>query len=147
MLSAATAMVQRVYRGYKGRARWWYLRELQAGILLTKTFRMLLVKRRYVTARDGMIRYQALARGYNLRKLLAVVKVQTHYRMFKRATAYRKLKSATIALQCRTRCIKAKKVLAGLQGEQKDIGKLRENNEALICLEADLPRAFFFAFS
>ena len=131
MLSAATAMVQRVYRGYKGRARWWYLRELQAGILLTKTFRMLLVKRRYVTARDGMIKYQALARGYNLRKLLAVVKVQTHHRMFKRATAYRKLKSATIALQCRIRCIKAKKVLAGLQGEQKDIGKLRENNEAL----------------
>ena len=41
------------------------------------------------------------------------------------------LKSATLALQCATRRRIAKKVLKGLMGEQKDIGKLKENNEKL----------------
>lgn len=111
--------------------RWWRLREAQAAILLTKTFRMLLVKNRYITARTGTIKYQGLYRGYVCRKILAAIRVQTYYRMFKRSTAYRRLKSATISLQCRARCRAAKKVFAGLVGEQKDIGKLKENNEAL----------------
>lgn len=41
------------------------------------------------------------------------------------------LKSAVIALQCKVRVTIAKKVLKGLMGEQKDIGKLKQNNEIL----------------
>merc|ERR1719223_2237108 len=41
------------------------------------------------------------------------------------------LKSAVIALQCKTRVKIACGVLKGLQGEQKDIGKLKQNNDIL----------------
>ena len=51
--------------------------------------------------------------------------------MSRRRANYKKLKSAISALQCRTRVKIAKKVLKGLMGEQKDIGKLKENNDKL----------------
>jgi myosin heavy subunit len=51
--------------------------------------------------------------------------------MFKRRLHFRMRKSATIALQCKIRVLIARKVLKGLQGEQKDIGKLKQNNEIL----------------
>lgn len=41
------------------------------------------------------------------------------------------MKSAVIALQCRTRERTAKKILTDLLKEQKDVGKLKENNERL----------------
>lgn len=41
------------------------------------------------------------------------------------------LKSAVIALQCKVRVKIAAKVLKGLMGEQKDIGKLKQNNDIL----------------
>ena len=48
-----------------------------------------------------------------------------------RKNAYRKLKSATIALQCCLRQGFAKKIFAQLKHEQKDLGRLKENNEKL----------------
>lgn len=92
---------------------------------------MLLVRNRYITMLNGTVKYQAHFRGYSCRRLLATNKIQTHYRMYKCAHAYRILKSATIAVQCKARQRKAQKILAELVGEQKNIGKLKENNEAL----------------
>ena len=51
--------------------------------------------------------------------------------MHARKSAYRKLKSATVALQCCLRRRIAKTTLAQLKHEQKDMGKLKENNEKL----------------
>jgi DNA repair exonuclease SbcCD ATPase subunit len=51
--------------------------------------------------------------------------------MYLRKTAYRKLKSATIALQCCTRRSIAKKEFAEIKRSQKDMGKLKEHNEKL----------------
>jgi myosin heavy subunit len=51
--------------------------------------------------------------------------------MYMRQANYRKLKGAILALQCATRVRIAKKELKGLTGEQKDIGKLKENNDKL----------------
>jgi cobalamin biosynthesis Mg chelatase CobN len=51
--------------------------------------------------------------------------------MYMRRANYRKLKGAILALQCATRVRIAKKELKGLTGEQKDIGKLKENNDKL----------------
>ena len=72
---------------------------MAAAEMLTRHFRMLLVRHRYERALKGTLRYQALYRGYALRRLRATHKIQTHYRMYVRAYAYRRLKSATIAMQ------------------------------------------------
>lgn len=92
---------------------------------------MQLNRRKYNRAKRGTSKYQAAYRGFTTRRFLAVIKIQTFKRMFTRKRNYRKLRSAVLALQCRTRVRIACKVLKSLQGEQKDIGKLKENNEKL----------------
>ena len=127
----AIQTVQRFYRGCKGRDKWWRLREAVAGDLLTKNFRMLIVLRRFYRAKDGTVLFQSLYRGYATRRELAAIKVQCQYRMRKQHYSFKRTKSATISLQCRQRRGMAKKVLRGFKGEQKDIGKLKANNEKL----------------
>ena len=78
-----------------------------------------------------MILLQSIARGRALRRELASVKIQTQVRRRKCQLIYLNLKSATISLQCRQRRGIAKKVLTDLKHEQKDIGKLKQNNEKL----------------
>jgi len=92
---------------------------------------MQISRRKYVRARTGSIKFQAAFRGNQTRRLLAAIKLQTFRRMHTRRSNYRKMKSAILALQCRTRVKIAKKELKGLMGEQKDIGKLKQNNEKL----------------
>ena len=92
---------------------------------------MQISRRRFARAKKGTKKFQAVFRGVQTRRLLAAIKVATYYRMYKSHRAYKILKSATIALQCKIRCIMAKRVVNGLKGEQKNIGKLRENNERL----------------
>jgi len=127
----ALLTIQRCYRGWKGRARWTSLRRATASLLLTNYFRMQISRRRFARAKKGTKKFQAVFRGVQTRRLLAAIKVATYYRMYKSHRAYKILKSATIALQCKIRCIMAKRVVNGLKGEQKNIGKLRENNERL----------------
>lgn len=78
-----------------------------------------------------MVLLQALYRGRNVRKVNAATKIQSYRRMYVRHTAYKKLKSATIALQCCARRSVAKKLLDQLKREQKDMGKVKEQNEKL----------------
>jgi len=131
ILCDAILTVQRFYRGCKGRERWWKLRELVAGNLLTKAFRMLITLRRFYRAKKGTIIMQATYRGHAGRRVLATRRIQTYIRMRNKLIIYCKLKSATVALQCRQRCGTAKKILISLKYEQKDIGKLKQNNEKL----------------
>ncbi len=111
--------------------RWWRLREAVAGDLLTKNFRMFLVRRRFITGKTGVILFQSICRGRATRRVLASIKIQSQLRRRKHHVAFLKLKSATISLQCRQRRGIARKVLADLKHEQKDIGKLKQNNEKL----------------
>lgn len=127
----AVETVQRFYRGYKGRERWTRLRRAKAGMLLTNHYRMQNSRRKFNRARKGTIKYQAVYRGRATRRTLATTKIQTFRRMYKLRKHFSMLKSAVIALQCATRAKIARKVLKGLQGEQKDIGKLKQNNEIL----------------
>ena len=92
---------------------------------------MLIIWRRFNRAKKGTVLYQAIFRGYSTRRVLAAIKIQTQVRMQRRYKNYNMLKSASIALQCAQRCIKAKSILAALKHEQKDIGKLKQNNEKL----------------
>lgn len=127
----AVQTIQRFYRGCKGREMWWRLREAVAADLLTKNLRMCIVVRRFNRAIDGTILFQGLYRGYAARRELAAIKVQSQYRMRKQHYMFTSIKNAAIALQCRQRRGTAKKVLLGLKGEQKDIGKLKANNKKL----------------
>jgi myosin heavy subunit len=92
---------------------------------------MLIVQREFLRVKDGTIQLQALYRGRSTRKELASIKIQTQYRKYTKRSLFCNLRSATIALQCRQRCKIAKKELGSLKGEQKDIGKLKQNNEKL----------------
>ena len=92
---------------------------------------MLLYQRRYKRMKEGAIQCQALYRGRATRRVLAATKIQTQVRMAKQRGAYRKLQTATVALQCALRMRVARKALIDLKHEQKDIGKLQANNEKL----------------
>jgi len=129
--SEAVLDVQRFYRGCKGRERWWKLREDVAGQLLTNHFRMLIVRRRFARAKFGIVLLQGFYRGHATRRELATIKIQSQHRMRKQYHKFRLVVKASIALQCRLRRGIAKKVLAELKYEQKDIGKLKQNNEKL----------------
>jgi myosin heavy subunit len=107
------------------------LRRAQAAGLLSNHYRMQINRHKYNRARNGTVKMQATFRGLTTRRMLVAVKIQTFRRMFKLRKHYRMLKSASIALQCATRVKIAKKELKGFQGEQKDIGKLKENNDVL----------------
>mmetsp|Transcript_20189 Transcript_20189/g.28396 ORF Transcript_20189/g.28396 Transcript_20189/m.28396 type:complete len:116 (-) Transcript_20189:2327-2674(-) len=100
ILSDAALTAQRFYRGCKGRERWWKLRKDVAGNLLTNTFRMLISWRKFNCAKNGTILFQGIYRGHATRRILASIKIQTYSRMRSRAIIYKKLKSASIALQC-----------------------------------------------
>ena len=127
----AALTIERWYRGCLGRARWWRLREAQAGQLLTNNFRMQINRRKYNKARAGTVLLQALYRGRNARKTIAATKIQSYYRMHVHSKAFRKLKSAIISLQCCVRRGIAKKVFDQVKREAKDMGKVKEHNEKL----------------
>jgi myosin V len=131
ILYDAVSIVQRVYRGYKGRERWWKIRKAKAGQLLTNNLRMQLIRRRYGVMRKGTVMLQAYSRGRATRRNVSSVKIQTFVRMVKRRTMYKKLKSAVLALQCQHRVRVAVKLYYDLKKEQKDVGKLKQNNEKL----------------
>jgi myosin heavy subunit len=88
-------------------------------------------RRKYNRGRRGTVRLQAQYRGRAIRKVNAATKIESYRRMHVCRSAYKKLKSATVALQCALRRGIAKKTLAQLKHEQKDMGKLKENNEKL----------------
>lgn len=92
---------------------------------------MFIVLRRFNRATNGSILLQSLFRGYATRRILAAIKIQSQYRMRKHHHLFTSIRSAAIALQCRQRRGMAKKVLASLKYEQKDIGKLKANNQKL----------------
>jgi hypothetical protein len=92
---------------------------------------MLLHWRRYNKLRKGTIRLQATIRGRNQRREKASIEVGKYYRRHNAFKKFKRFKSAVIALQCRTRERTAKSLLFELKKEQKDVGKLKQNNEKL----------------
>eukprot|EP00751_Fragilariopsis_kerguelensis_P003632 CAMPEP_0170814840 /NCGR_PEP_ID=MMETSP0733-20121128/37986_1 /TAXON_ID=186038 /ORGANISM="Fragilariopsis kerguelensis, Strain L26-C5" /LENGTH=1580 /DNA_ID=CAMNT_0011173051 /DNA_START=245 /DNA_END=4987 /DNA_ORIENTATION=+ len=131
ILQDALLTIQRCHRGYKGRARWTALRRATASLLLSNHYRMQISRRRYNRAKRGTIKFQAVFRGVTIRRLLAATKLETFYRKYRRRKDFTMLRSAVIALQCKIRVNIAKKEVKGMVGEQKNIGKLQENNERL----------------
>ena len=92
---------------------------------------MQISRRRYNRARRGTAVFQATFRGVTTRRVLAAIKLETFFRKYRCRKSFTMLRSAVTALQCKIRVKIAKKTVKGLQGEQKNIGKLKENNERL----------------
>ena len=92
---------------------------------------MLIQFRKYNKLRKGTIQLQATIRGHNQRRENAAVKVGKYYRRHNAFKKFKIVKSAVIALQCRSRERTAKALLFDLKREQKDVGKLKQNNEKL----------------
>ena len=88
-------------------------------------------RRKYNRARLGTVRLQSQYRGNAVRKVNAATKIQSVERMHVQNSAYRKLKSATIALQCCARRGKAKKIFDQVKKDQKDMGKMKQQNVKL----------------
>jgi myosin heavy subunit len=107
------------------------LRRADAGQLLTNVFRMLIKCRVFNRAKKGTIRLQARIRGRNVRRVLAATKIQTYKRMHSSRKKFRMFYKAIVSLQCATRTRIAKKFFLELKKEQKDVGKLKQNNEKL----------------
>lgn len=131
IMGEAALDIERWYRGCMGRARWWRLREAQAGQLLTNQFRMQVVRIKYNCSRTGAVALQAQYRGRATRRLNALTKIQSYRRMYNRKIAYRNIRSASIALQCCLRRSRAKKEFFEIKRAQKDVGKLKDHNEKL----------------
>jgi len=127
----ATRFIQRHYRGCKGREKWWKLRGYAAGQLLTVNFRMLVLRRKFLRARQGTIKLQSIIRGRGTRTTVAATTVQKYYRKYSAEKKFKKVASAVIALQCCARVKIATKEMNELKREQKDVGKLKQNNEKL----------------
>jgi len=107
------------------------LAESFSSLLLTNHYRMQISRQRYICAKKGTIKLQSAFRGVATRQLLAAIKLETFYRKYRCYKGFKMLKSAVIALQCRIRVKIAKREVQVLVGEQKNIGKLQENNERL----------------
>ena len=107
------------------------MRTVSASLLLTNHYRMQISRRKYIQFKKAVIKLQASFRGVSDRRLFAAIMVETYYRKHRARRAFKMLRSSVIALQCKIRCKIAKKEVGGLKGEQKNIGKLRENNERL----------------
>lgn len=131
IIQDAVQTIQRCYRGSKGRERWTLLRKAQAGLLLTKVFRMLIIWRRFNRSRKGTIRFQGIVRGRNLRRVYAATKAQNYYRRFIAKRKFRRIRSAVLSLQCVKRARDAKIILNEMKKEQKDVGKLKNMNTKL----------------
>ena len=92
---------------------------------------MLIVQKRFVKARKGTIKFQAVYRGRDIRKTQATTQVQKAYRKFIARKRFLQILSAVVSLQCRARKRIATKELNELKKEQKDVGKLKQNNDKL----------------
>ena len=92
---------------------------------------MLIVQKRYNKGRKGVIKFQAIYRGRDVRKVQAATEMQKVYRKYIAEKKFRRIVSAVISLQCRERKRSATAALNELKREQKDVGKLKQNNDKL----------------
>jgi DNA repair exonuclease SbcCD ATPase subunit len=92
---------------------------------------MLIKWKAFNRAKKGTIKLQAVVRGRKVRRVDASIKIQQARRRYVAQKRYRMLRSTIITLQCKCRERIAKTMFRELMKEQKDVGKLKENNEKL----------------
>jgi myosin-5 len=134
----AVRSIQRVVRGTLARVEASKLRFQKSSILIQTCFRRYLARKKYIGFMKAVIALQNLRRArfarivlINLRHVASTCRLQ---RLVRRLTAFRKynrLRKACIALQCRIRRSRAMFELKSLKAAAKDMGMLKQSNDAL----------------
>ena len=137
-LKWATAMVQRVYRGFIGRVKAIQRRFKLCATLIQTAYRCHYAYSVYTNQRVSIVLIQAILRGFIDRRRVATLRYdQAAYklgnvmRMLSARSRFMRCRRGFVGIQCRVRVRKAKSTLRLLRAAAKDTDKLKQNNEAL----------------
>jgi len=137
-VSKAVRLMQRIGRGMIARARAWAIRTLRSATRIQRQFRRWLQESRYAILRRGIIMLQCHFRGIRskrfvatLRQQVQALRLQTLLRGAFAGFRWRRFRKAVVVLQNRIRKIRAKNELRTLRIAAKDLGKLKQSNDAL----------------
>lgn len=136
---AAARLLARVGRGWNGRRRARRQRENVSAIAIQRASRAHTAWSAYVKARSGVTLLQALVRGAKgrdtadeLRRLRAVVLIaRTLGRGAPQRRAWVRRRSALISFQSKLRGGMAKRALQRLRAADREVGRLRQEKEAM----------------
>ena len=138
LMKRAVVILQRVTRGMLARAIARQIRELRAAVRIQTCYRTYYQYFLYLRTKSAIIIIQSHIRGKRARMLVNQVRrikygsrlARIFYGMTKRYR-YLRYRHAVIELQNLYRCKVAKRTLVNLKKEAKDIGTLKQSNEAL----------------
>jgi len=130
--------MQRFYRGAKARAIVNAIRNKRSAIRIQSFFRMVIHRVAYLRLLYAVEQAQARFRGrkarlayLKLRYETSAVKIQRTWRARELIRHEAKVRGAVVAIQCRVRRMRAKRLLSELRVEARSVGKLQQNNEEL----------------
>ena len=113
-------------------------RRLNAALRIQTGFRRHLHFRRFRGLLSAVLSVQKCFRGKVARRAVTAMlrdrqatRLQARMRALSARYKYRKLICAIVALQCRLRCKRSKVVLRDRRAAARDVGKLKQNNEAM----------------
>lgn len=135
----AARLVARAGRGSIGRARARAARRTKAATTLATCVRCVAAYRRFLAARLGAIALEALTRGVkgrekadSLRRVRAAIFLErTLGRGAPRRRVFRAVVSAFVALQVKARSRMARAALKRLRMNERDVGRLKKEQEAM----------------
>lgn len=136
---AAARLLARVGRGWNGRSRARKQREYVSALAIQRVSRTHRAWSAYVKARRGVTLLQAVVRGAKgrdtadeLRRLRAVVLIaRTLGRGAPQRRAWVRRRSALISFQSKLRCRMARRALQRLRAAEREVGRLRQEKEAM----------------
>lgn len=137
-LIKAVRVLQRSFRGYKGRCQAQEIRRTSAATKIQTAFRSHMWYWKYNKFIYATVHYQSIWRGIVARREFSRLWFQVMGNRLKYTVImlyhrrrYRSFRRAVIALQCFQRRYVAKKELRALRIAAKDVGRLKQSNEAL----------------
>jgi myosin-5 len=137
-LQAAIRLAQRVVRGTLARIRAQKIRTLKAAMMIQRQFRRWVHETRFQALRRAVVLLQSKLRGVRsqrfvatVRQQLQAVKLQRFVRGLVAHYRWTRFRKAVVVLQNRLRKGRAKAQLRTLRIAAKDLGKLKQSNDAL----------------
>ena len=134
----ATQVIQKYFRGHRGREQVRSIRRTRAALCLQSLVRMMLSRNRYERYYWSLVQLQSNVRRRRDTRLVHIMRVDRatnillrFARMIPKRHAYLKFKWAILSLQCAIRKRQARKILRDLKVAAKDVGRLQQSNEAL----------------
>jgi myosin-5 len=137
-LVLASLLLQRVVRGMFARSKARFIRHTKAAVRLQSAVRSFIASQKFLRFKYATVLLQASFRRYvamksfgHLREARASLALQSIVRMKLAFKKYQRYRKALTVLQCRYRKVLAIRLLKRLRLEAKDLGKLKQSNDAL----------------